>query len=114
MKEIKEMGNYEIAKGLPDLTKTTGKILSIKEGKVIDFINNPEKWKGNTDGGAVNITIKSNETGRIFDQLLTLPEGNTISDRSNLAKFIAMNDRTPKVGMEVKLIVKDGFEKLFL
>lgn len=114
MKEVKEVKEYQIRKGLPELSKTKGKILAIKEGTVSEFIQNPDKWQGDINGKAISLTIKSEDTGRTFEQLITLPEGDIISDRSNLAKFIAMNGRTPKVGMDVALIVKNGYEKLFL
>jgi len=121
MESINRVKEYEIEKGLADGTKTTGVITEIKDGTYDDFITNVEKFfakskgRGKPSDAAYQLSIKSNKTGREFEQVLGHPEKDEkLSDRSNLYKYKVQNGALPFVEQEVQLVVKDGFEKLLL
>ena len=115
MQEIKKVPVYEVQPGLKENAKSKGTIIAIQDGVSRDFVKKPETWKGDLDDPAYNVIYKSTETGRTAEQILTHPaNGEKLSDRSNLAKFVEENGDFPNVGQKITLIVKNGFETLKL
>lgn len=113
MENVKKVPEYEILPGLKEGSKSKGIIVDIQDGISRDFVKNAETWKGDLDAPAYNVQFKSNETGRIGEQILTHPgKGEKLSDRANLAKYKDENGDFPFVGQKVTLIVKDGWERL--
>jgi len=110
----------EVTGGVPPDTILDGEITEIKDGKVTDFVENTEEWKGDKNGPAINVKVEyefKNTKGEIL-QLFTYKseEGQTMyTKKSNMGKFVEKYKSAPTVGQKIKLLSNnEGFLKIKL
>ena len=100
-----------------------GKIVAVDDGKVKDFLANPdhEKWQKNKDSPAINVTVECDHNGIKYQDskmfLYTEKNGKTMfTENSNLGKFTAYYEgKAPKVGNLAQMKTnKDGYFRLVI
>ena len=104
---------------IPSDTIFEGLIINLIDGQTKDFINS-DKWKGDPESNAINITIEVNHQGSTYRISQVFPYNDingttTYSNQSNLGKYKKKYGKLPETGDKVKLISnKEGFLKLKL
>jgi len=110
--------NAKEKKGIPEDTVLTGIITNITDGKVSDFVKNTEKWEGDTNNPAIEITILVQYEGqeKEFKQVLTYQlENDTViyPTKSNMGKYKKIYGKLPEEKDEIKCITDgNGFLKI--
>jgi len=109
---------------LPTDSILDGVITNVEDGQVKGFVKNLEKWTGNHDQTAINLTIEVIQLGEVSEVTLieqvftyqTNDEGKTVyTPKSNLGKFKWKYGKLPSPGVKVKIITNsDGFGKIKL
>ncbi len=93
------------------------RIVEIIDGKVKDFVDNLDNWKGDPDCQAINVTTELvAHDGVRFNQIFTYREEDgktTYTASSNLGKYKKKYDKLPETGDLVKVQTSaEGFPKL--
>jgi hypothetical protein len=110
VKEIESLGEI-------NLITFNATVKSIKQGVMKDFISEKgiAKFK-DPDQPAIELTIES-ETGTVTTAVFALPENyqkQGVGSRTKIGRFLDQYGKELKVGMKVKTIVENGFERLWV
>lgn len=106
--------------GLPPDKAFDGVITAVHDGKVGDFILNPESWQGDIKQEAINIVVEIKDVSEFtqFEQIMTYHEKNgkiEYHKMSNMGKFNRKYDTLPAAGIKVSVYTTgEGFAKIKL
>lgn len=85
-------------------------VISVAQGKVGDFISQSTlaKWENpDPNAPAINVTVESKSGDEVVtvEQCVNLPQGNLVSEKMNLGKWIERYKGAPEIGQKVEIIV---------
>src|SRR3990167_10462558 len=107
----------ELVSMLPPDSILDGRVIEIADGKVQDFVQNHESWKGELTQPCINVIVEIKNQGNTqkIPQVFTYNQSGDKSQytaRSNMGKYSKKYGHPPKLGDIVKIATNaEGFGK---